>query len=288
MAQQSTMESVKHYLQSNDFQNARKIALKLDRSVMADGLELIKNAVKKPEKFCEKCNKPLEYIFNDWNMEWQSCGCLNCQYLKVKETIKDKCESIMFNRGISKRYLSASLNDFPENYITEFKTGKSIYLYGSRGTGKTHFMAGMMKYEILNTEPAKYTSTEYKGYDEPMYCKYPIFIAVPELLLQIRKTFNKSESNSEYCQTESDIIEKYSNAEILYLDDLGTEKPSDWVVQVLYLLIDRRYSEMKRTIISSNLNLNEIADRLDDRISSRIAGMCEIIKMGGKDRRLDR
>jgi DNA replication protein DnaC len=104
---------------------------------------------------------------------------------------------------------------------------------------------------------------------------------MPELLLKLRGTFkNSSESD------ESEIIKTYSEAKILYLDDLGVEKVSDWALQTIYLIIDRRYSEMLRTIISSNLSLDQLADRLDDRIASRIAGMCEVIKMTGKDRRL--
>ena len=109
-----------------------------------------------------------------------------------------------------------------------------------------------------------------------------MFISVPELLLKIRGTFNNSFSET----SEQEILNIYSCAKVLYLDDLGTEKASDWALQTLYLLIDRRYSEMLRTVISSNLSLDELADHLDDRISSRIAGMCEVIKMEGKDRRL--
>ena len=72
----------------------------------------------------------------------------------------------------------------------------------------------------------------------------------------------------------------------LALDDIGSEKATDWALQMLYLLIDRRYSQMLKTIITSNLTLDQIADRLDDRISSRIAGMCKIVSIKGKDRRL--
>jgi DNA replication protein DnaC len=111
---------------------------------------------------------------------------------------------------------------------------------------------------------------------------FPLFISVPELLLQLRGTFNKSDAET----SEQELLEKYSNAKVLYLDDLGTEKPSDWAISTLFLLIDRRYSEMLRTVISSNLSLDQLADRLDDRIASRIAGMCEVVRMEGKDRRL--
>ena len=109
----------------------------------------------------------------------------------------------------------------------------------------------------------------------------PLFVSIPDLLLEIRHSFKeKSETD------EQDIINKYSEIDLLVLDDLGIEKTSEWSIQTLYTIIDRRYRDMKRTIITSNLNLKEIADKLDDRISSRIAGMCDCITLKGADRRL--
>jgi len=74
---------------------------------------------------------------------------------------------------------------------------------------------------------------------------------------------------------------------VLLLDDIGAEKASEWVKQTLYLIIDNRYGNMKKTFITSNLTLNQISNQLDDRISSRIAGMSNTIRMQGKDRRLN-
>ena len=72
------------------------------------------------------------------------------------------------------------------------------------------------------------------------------------------------------------------------MDDMGAEKTTDWSMSTLYVLIDKRYSEMMPTIITSNLTVAEVADKVGDRIASRIAGMCKVIELKGKDRRLGR
>jgi DNA replication protein DnaC len=108
----------------------------------------------------------------------------------------------------------------------------------------------------------------------------PIFVAVPELLLSLRESYSKNDTS------EGEIISKYTEGSLLVLDDLGAEKSTEWSINILYIIIDRRYRDEKKTIITSNLSLDELADKLDDRIASRIAGMCTVVPMGGADRRL--
>ena len=72
----------------------------------------------------------------------------------------------------------------------------------------------------------------------------------------------------------------------LILDDMGAEKTSEWSIQTLYSIIDRRYRDEKQTLITSNLTLDEIAEKVGDRIASRIAGMCKVVEIKGKDRRI--
>jgi DNA replication protein DnaC len=60
---------------------------------------------------------------------------------------------------------------------------------------------------------------------------------------------------------------------------------SDWAKQIWYIIIDRRYSDMKPTIYTSNLSLGEIAEFYGDRIASRLsAGI--VLTIDAKDYRL--
>jgi DNA replication protein DnaC len=284
---QSTLELVQSYLQQGNFEDAKEAAFSLTRQYRLKAIKLFRDAIPKPQEKCSGCDNDLEFIFEDWVPQWRKNDCLTCQYQAVKKAIKDNCNEIMHRRGIAKRFLNASLNDFSESYQKQIRTDSGLYLYGPRGTGKTHLMAAKMKNEILNIEPIathKHESDIISHYSEPLNRCYPLFISVPELLLKLRGTFNNSYSET----SEQEILETYSSTNFLFLDDLGTEKASDWAVSTLYLLVERRYSQMLRTIISSNLSLDELADHLDDRISSRIAGMCQVVHMKGKDRRLSK
>lgn len=279
------LDSVQTYLREGDFEKAREATFQLERKNRNPAIEMLKEHPPKPEK-CEKCGNELKWFFKNHILRWTKSNCAQCEYDGVKANIRDNCQKIMASRGIAKRYLNASLDDFSKSYKQLVKADSGLFLYGPRGVGKTHLVAAMMREEILRTEPRKWWHTEYNGeqqdsYAEPSYSDFPLFVSVPELLLNLRGAFKNSSST-----TEDEILGEYSNAKVLYLDDLGTEKPTDWALQTLYLLIDRRYREMLKTNISSNLSLDELADRLDDRISSRIAGMCRVVHLKGKDRRL--
>lgn len=82
------------------------------------------------------------------------------------------------------------------------------------------------------------------------------------------------------------MLRKYLDTPLLVLDDLGAEKTTPWALQSLYVILNKRGSELRQTIITSNLSLDEMSNELSDRIASRIKGMCKVVVMKGKDRRL--
>ena len=142
----------------------------------------------------------------------------------------------------------------------------STFLHGPVGSGKTtqalFMLLEEMKQQFITHE---LVSDKY------------IFISVPELLFQIKQTYNKTNS-----MTEEEIIEKYSEADFLILDDFGVERTTDWSFQLLYIIINRRYDNMKKTVFTSNFSLGELAERLgDERLTSRIQHMCVIKKFNG-------
>lgn len=78
-------------------------------------------------------------------------------------------------------------------------------------------------------------------------------------------------------------------APFLVLDDLGTEKLSDWVQEKLYAILDWRYGQELPTLVTSNLTLAELASHYrahGPRLASRIAGMGEEVELRGRDRRV--
>ena len=79
---------------------------------------------------------------------------------------------------------------------------------------------------------------------------------------------------------------RYRDASILLLDDLGAErKPTEFTEEINFRLINWRYENHKPTLITSNLVPKEIAERLGDRVTSRLIEMCEPVVFKGPDRR---
>lgn len=146
----------------------------------------------------------------------------------------------------------------------------SLYMTGPKGTGKTHLAAAMIREIVLDRTPSHGISDLE-------------WISAPDLLLEIRATFRDGAE-----QSEKGIIEQYSECRLLVLDDLGVEKTTEWSLQTLYTIIDRRYREERQTIVTSNLNLDELAEKLDDRIASRLSELCRVVVLTGPDRRVQK
>lgn len=150
--------------------------------------------------------------------------------------------------------------------------GRSIFITGKCGTGKTFKAVGILK-TFARLLPCKEFVEPYKN--------LPIFVNTPELMMRLRGCFLPSAKMSEDA-----LLRGYMETPLLVMDDLGSEKSSEWVLQSLYILTNSRYTEQRPIVITSNLSLEDLTEKLGDRITSRIAGMCRVIKLAGNDRRL--
>lgn len=196
---------------------------------------------------------------------------------RLKE-IKEKIRDLLATRGVPKRYLDCTLDSFRAidisrkrvlRIIREYtekraSNGEGLFLTGGNGTGKTHLAIAVMRELILGDHLNCY------------------FIKLPELLLDIRERIRGGES-------EKEVIREYKNYDYLFLDELGVEKVSEWVLQDLYLILDGRSGALKPTIITSNLGLEEIEEHIGSRFVSRIVEMCKSVVMEFEDwRKLSR
>lgn len=195
--------------------------------------------------------------------------------------IADKSQSNKFDlqkylkhSGVMGKYLKCSFDNFhgSEKLIKDLRsmTQKdltSIYFHGINGCGKTHLAVAIMR-ELV---------------------KMGIFgrkrlriVTIPELFLRIRRGFNNP-----YSEDEWSIVNDYSNVQHLVLDDLGAEKQSDYAVEILYVIIDRRDKLEKPTIITSNYDLDKLGNSVGTRITSRLSGY-KVIKINREDYRKKR
>ena len=97
--------------------------------------------------------------------------------------------------------------------------------------------------------------------------------------------FSKNKNYNNY--DNSDIYKSILTADLLIIDDLGTESLNSMKLSELFTILNTRILNMNnkitKTIISTNLNINEIFNRYEERIGSRIAGYYDIYCFFGED-----
>lgn len=135
---------------------------------------------------------------------------------------------------------------------------ESTFIFGDTESGKT-IRAAFMFIEYLKQQWLK--GETLKGQ----------FVSFPTILKELEDSFENKEVSK------SSIMDKYATTPLLVIDDFMTRRPTDWVYDVFYYIINYRYENVLPTIITSNLSLNELSEVLDDdRITSRIRRMCKI------------
>ena len=184
------------------------------------------------------------------------------------EKKKVKIANELFPKRIVQDVLKYQCKTKGERFLRTINENTGLYLYGPTGTGKTVYACS---YLLDINKYARANNLSFGPY---------VFTTFLDLLTKIKGAFNGNGS-------EIEIVNEYCSAGVLVLDDIGVEKVSEWTLQTLQTIINHRYNHMKITIITSNLDLNALSKSLnDDRIPSRICGMCSIKKFTGKDFRV--
>lgn len=76
------------------------------------------------------------------------------------------------------------------------------------------------------------------------------------------------------------------NVQRLVLDDVGTERTSEWAAEQVHAVIDDRWLNQRPVIATTNFAIRELRERLGPRVASRLLDDAVVIAMAGRDRRL--
>lgn len=267
----------------------------IERQVAKDNLEIKLNEVEKeiqnlfkqlkideeylkPKFECKRCNDT-GYI-----NERTRCSCftqrvVNITYrqnniLKLKDENFNVFDIAYFsNKADKEKYQSEKS---PLENIEEIKKismafcnniqnprQKNLLFVGKAGTGKT-FMSSCIANEAIN-----------KGYTV-LYQTAPLLM---DMLLEAKFASLKDELKKEQYLNVFDV-------DLLIIDDLGTENLNNMKFTELFNIINTRFLKDKKTIISTNLSLAELASEYDDRVMSRLIGNYTICRFFGEDIRL--
>ena len=134
-----------------------------------------------------------------------------------------------------------------------------LVLAGPIGCGKTHLC-----YAVAN-RMAK----------EGVICR---FWNVASLLDVIRSTYNQQQSEG---NPRENIDSMAFTPDVLILDDMGAERQSDWVDEKLFEIIDRRYSDGRGLMVTTNVSLSELSSRVQSRFTDK--EMCRIVATDSPD-----
>jgi DNA replication protein DnaC len=140
---------------------------------------------------------------------------------------------------------------------------QSLLFVGPPGTGKTHLAAAVAIGQV-------------------QLMRSVVFGTVPTILGRIKTTFRGDGA------TESDVMNAIVGCSLLVLDDLGKEKPSEWVEEKLYEIVNARYIRKLPVIITTNVGLKAVESRYPwngEAIVSRLFEMCRGAQVGGDDHR---
>jgi len=158
--------------------------------------------------------------------------------------------------GMKKAY--EKIKNFAENFSSD--TYENFLFFGRTGLGKTH----------LSTAVAK---TVIDRYFDVLYVTANEMISVFE-----QKKFGSKINPNEEADTS-----RYYSADLLIIDDLGTEMSTPFSISCVYEIINARMIARKSTIISTNLGIDEIEKRYWERITSRLLGEYQPILFVGAD-----
>ena len=154
--------------------------------------------------------------------------------------------------------------DIMRSYAESFdgKSVRNLLLIGGTGMGKTHLSTSLAK-EIID-----------RGYDV-------LYESAPNIFFEFERERFAREEDERVC-------DRYYDAELLIIDDLGTESVSTYSVSCLYNVLNTRINRGLSTVINTNLMPEALYKKYTDRIASRLLGEYMILHFVGTDVRMQK
>lgn len=234
-------------------------------------------------KYCGKCNTPKSLVVKLLGKDTLVPTPCKCRQEKIeaekeRELRDEKREAIRKLKSLwlqdekfknakfcntqetkyNKRQLKIA-NRYVEAFDKMYEKNQGLLFYGGTGTGKSR-----LAYCICNELLEKYHTV--------------VATSIADIL-----------QNAKYGKINEEMLDAIISAELVFFDDLGTERATDTAREIAYYVIDCRSRSNKPVIITTNLSLEEMK-RVDDiktkRVYERLLEICHPVEFTGPSYRM--
>ena len=137
--------------------------------------------------------------------------------------------------------------EYAGGLATHLRTGASLILCGTAGTGKTHLACAIAREAILT------------------HVQAVRFTTVGKAMRAVKSTYRRQSED-----TEDDALREFTRPGLLILDEVGVQFGSDAERNILFEIVNERYGAMLPTILISNLALDGLREFVGDRVLDRL------------------
>lgn len=254
----------------------KKIDEKIEKEFKKQGID---KSVFKPKFDCMLC-EDTGFVFENGKNKYCSCftqEVINETYKQINlekiyeenfesfdlcyysDVVDEKKYGVNKSPKMNVEQIKKIASTFADNILS--KDQKNLLFIGNTGLGKT-FLSNCIAKKVLENG------------NSVIYQTAPIFI---DKILKLSFSFDEKDKIQ---------YEKIYDVDLLIIDDLGTETMTNNKYTELFKIINTRITKNKKILISTNLTLNQLFERYDERLISRLIGEFNICKFIGEDIRI--
>lgn len=197
----------------------------------------------------EECAYPSHrgYTYQTTNRGTNLAACPHLESWKAKRRLENQQEA----SSLPKQYRNLTFKDLHRHSgnvkaILAATSLTSLYISGGTNTGKTLLLSVIGNEQLRRGKEVKYTTAA-------------------EMQLELRY-------NREDCETR---LKTYQGVDVLLIDDLGLERPSDYGAEQLYMVLEGRNRQGNITVIASPHTLTELQDRYPEGTYNKLKQLTE-------------
>lgn len=168
------------------------------------------------------------------------------------------------NSGVPKRFSGLTLDAFnpptdksskilaackryAENFEDRLAMGGGLVLCGQPGTGKTHIACAIADHVIAE------------------HCRTAVFTSIMDMAREVKATYSRDSK-----RTEAEVIKDYLTPDLLVIDEVGAQRGTETELLLAQEIIDKRYQQVRSTIVISNLPEDELGRYIGERAIDRM------------------